>query len=45
MDAGHKKFMSFCKAKTQSKKTARMPFFCSARDWSGNPGANRRGGL
>jgi hypothetical protein len=45
MDAGYKKFMSFCKAKTQSPKTARMPFLGSARDSSGNPGANRKSGL
>jgi hypothetical protein len=35
MDAGYKKFMSFCKAKTQSQKTAGMPFFGSARDACG----------
>jgi hypothetical protein len=32
MDAGYRKFVSFCKEKTQSEKTAGMPFFRSARD-------------
>jgi hypothetical protein len=45
MDAGYKQFMSFCFAKTQSPKTAGMPFLGSARDCSGKPGANRMGGL